>query len=315
MLKLENTQIAPIVLIVFRRPETTKLVFEEIRKVRPTKLYIIADGPREGNFREKELVSLTRSVVEDVDWPCDVKKIYSDHNIGLRQRIFSGLDKVFSVESSAIILEDDCLPSQSFFAFCSNLLVRYRNESTVTLLSGSNFAPAPRAFHDYFFSRNSLIWGWATWADSWQEFRSTPQKEEWSNDEKKALSSSFSSRIQRKEFFHLMDIAKNLNTWDVSLAVWMRQFGKLSVIPKINMIENIGFGAEATHTKFEAFDVQIARSDFTSANLTHPESIALRPEMDKRMWRVKSLKWLVFPLAHPFSFVSRLWRFFTATKN
>jgi hypothetical protein len=309
MLSGTPNSIAPVVFIIFRRPDTTARVFEEIRRAQPSKLYVIADGARSGNSLEEELVQETRSVIDGVDWPCKVTEIFSDKNLGLRERILTGLDSVFAVEREAIIIEDDCLPSSSFFGYCSELLRRFEDKDEISLISGSNFAPLRGINEDYFFSNSMFIWGWATWARSWHEFRRTPQVEEWQDTDRDSISSTFSSRIQRKEFLNLMDAAKSLNTWDISLAVWMRQFNKISVIPRINLVENIGFGNEATHTKFEAFDVQVERSDF-SMELIHPEHIAVSPNLDKRMWRVKSLRWITFPLSHPVDFIRRMWNFF-----
>jgi hypothetical protein len=303
--------IAPVVFIIFRRPDTTSRVFEEIRKAKPSKLYVIADGPRLGNKEEVALSSQTRAVIDGVDWPCDVTKIYAEENLGLRERIMTGLDSVFELEEQAIILEDDCLPSSSFFTFCSELLQKYKNYREINLISGSNFAPQQNMETDYFFSHSMYIWGWATWSDSWREFRKTPQVERWPPEEKVAIADSFASRVQKSEFFKMMDSAKNLNTWDISLAVWMRQFNKLSIIPRLNLIENIGFGEDATHTKFEAFDVQVRRSDF-SGQIRHPEALKVSPALERRMWRVKSLRWLTFPLSHPLEFIGRMSRFLLA---
>ena len=304
---------APVVFIIFRRPDTTAKVFEVIRKAKPSKLYVIADGARSGNTQEEKLVSNTRSVIDGIDWNCDVTKIYSDENLGLRQRILTGLDTVFSIEENAVILEDDCLPSKSFFSFCSELLLRYKGSKDIALISGSNFAPASNLTEDYFFSRSMFIWGWATWAETWHAFRASPQVEEWPAELKSEISDTFASQIQKREFFGFMDIAKNLNTWDISLAVWIRQFRKITIIPRVNLIENIGFGEEATHTKFEAFDVQVKRGDFLQ-RINHPDLIEVNSSLERRMWRKKALKWLTFPISHPVDFVTRMLKFLNSRK-
>jgi len=300
---------AAVVFIIFRRPETTKKVFQQIRQAMPEKLYVIADGPRVGNPLEQELVESTRKVVEEIDWPCQVIRIYASANMGLRERIFTGLDEVFAREESAIVLEDDCLPSSSFFEFCNELLLKYRSDPQVALVSGFNFAPSKKVRHDYFFSHSTYIWGWATWASTWKAFRSSPQVESWSEEETNEIRSSFASGIQRREFLGMMAIADTLNTWDISLAVWMRQQKKLSIIPRLNLIENIGFGAQATHTKFEAFDVQTKRSDFIGP-LSHPEVVICDTSIEKGMWISKSTRWLTFPAKHPLQFINRFVQYF-----
>jgi hypothetical protein len=218
--------------------------------------------------------------------------------------VFTGLDEVFSMENRAIILEDDCLPSQGLFSFTAELLEKYKTDERVALVSGFNFAPVKKPETDYFFSHSTYIWGWATWSRTWKAFRSSPQVEKWSIDEVKAIESTFASRIQKGEFLSLMSIADTLNTWDISFAVWIRQTRLLSIIPHVNLIENIGFGIEATHTKFEAFDVQTKRSNL-SGPLVHPKQIHYEPAIEKGMWIVKSMRWLTFPAKHPIQFVRR----------
>lgn len=291
----------PVVFFIFRRPDTTARVFEKIREARPKKLYVVADGARKDKIDEADLVARTREVVANVDWPCEVSRIYSSVNLGLRERIFSGLDEVFSKEPMAIVLEDDCLPSPSFFSFCSETLTTYENNQQVALVSGFNFAPLKTAEEDYFFSRSTYIWGWGTWARTWREFRSAPQVEAWSRQETDSIKGTFASKIQSKEFMGMMAIANTLNTWDISLAVWVRQQGKLTVVPALNLIENIGFGSGATHTKFEAFDVQIPTSNFSGA-LRHPSNFMPNEKLECRMWREKSLRWVSFPFQHPIRF-------------
>jgi hypothetical protein len=293
----------PVVLFIFLRPETTAKVFAEIRKAKPKKLYLVADGPRADSRREEILVARTREVVSNVDWPCQVSRLYSPENLGLRRRILSGLDEVFSREEKAIVLEDDCLPSESFFSFCSQLLARYSDSKDVSLVSGFNFAPSKDQEKDYFFSHSAYIWGWATWARTWKEFRASPQVESWSKQETEYIKRTFASKIQMKEFFGLMSIADTLNTWDISLAVWVRQKEKLTIVPRINLIENIGFGADATHTKFEAFDVQIPAMNFLRP-IKHPFEVELSSKLERRMWREKSLRWVTFPLKHPIRFLN-----------
>jgi hypothetical protein len=247
-------------------------------------------------------VTKTREVVENIDWPCKVTKVFSDVNIGLRDRILTGLDEVFAKEQQAIILEDDCLPSSSFFSFSSELLGKYANNPQIALVSGSNFAPSKKMKEDYFFSHSTYIWGWATWQRTWHEFRSSPQVETWSEREINNLKPTFASGFQKLEFISWMRTAETLNTWDVSLAVWVRQNSKLSIIPKLNLIENIGFGSGATHTKFEAFDVQVPRDDFES-EISHPAVIEPDNKTEKMMWLRRRMRWISYPIKHPTKFL------------
>ena len=297
-----------VALFIFRRPEPTSRVFEAIRKAKPAKLFVIADGARIEVEDEDAIVNETRRVTENVDWPCEVTRIYSPKNLGLRERLLSGLDQVFELVDEAIILEDDCLPNQSFFSFCSQNLEKYRIHETVGIISGFNFAPRQDTTCDYFFSRSTFIWGWATWARTWRAFRASPQVESWTPGEIADISKSFASLIHKHEFLGLLKISSTLNTWDISLAVWVRQKGLLNIIPNQNFIENIGFGAEATHTKFEAFDVQAETSEI-GYELRHCESIRLDEAPERRMWRRKTFRWLTYPLLHPLDLTRKVFRY------
>jgi hypothetical protein len=297
-----------VALFIFRRPEPTSRVFEAIREAKPAKLFIVADGPRIEVEGEDEIVNETRRATENVDWPCEVTRIYAPGNLGLRERLLTGLDQVFELVDEAIILEDDCLPNQSFFSFCSQNLDKYRFHETVGIISGFNFAPRQDSTFDYFFSRSTFIWGWATWARTWKAFRASPQVESWTTGEITDIARSFASLIHKHEFLGLLKISSTLNTWDISLAVWVRQTGLFNIIPNRNFIENIGFGAEATHTKFEAFDVQAETSELSS-ELRHCESIRLDEESERSMWRRKTFRWLTYPILHPLELAQKVFRY------
>lgn len=298
----------PVVFFIFRRPELTARVFEAIRQARPADLLVIADGPRDGVSGEAELVLETRAIVENVDWPCDVEFLFSEKNLGLRQRILTGLDCAFEKYERAIILEDDCVPSSDFFAFVSNILERYSDNPEIALVAGSNFAPyrAPTSFH---FSSAPYIWGWGTWRRVWNAFRADQQKETWSADEIESVMATFASKSQARSFRSMMVNAHKLNTWDVSLAVWIRLHKLLSVVPKRNLVENIGFGADATHTLFEAFDVQVPLQEMQGEPIA-PDHVRADSSRERRMWMRKRLRWLTFPLTHPLDFLGRFMRYF-----
>lgn len=298
----------PIAFFIFRRPEPTSRVFEQIRHHKPSHLFLIADGPRRDNASDLEMTTKARAIVEVIDWPCEVTRIYSDTNLGLRQRILTGLDEVFQRVEQAIILEDDCLPNTSFFDFCSQMLKKYSETESVALVAGSNIAPYEINKTDYFFSHTTFIWGWATWASTWKSFRGSPQVEHWTESEIDEVGSTFVSRSQRREFIGMMKAAHALNTWDVSLAVWIRQRKLLTIIPRLNLVENIGFGQDATHTKFEAFDVVPPVENFPGP-IRHPLVLEVDSKLEKRMWRVKSLRWITYPISHPFDFLRRSLRY------
>jgi hypothetical protein len=308
--KKNKTFSTPVVLFLFRRPDTTRQVFSTIRQARPSTLFLISDGPRPGNDKERDLCEESKRVVSEVDWPCAVTRIYSETNLGLRERILTGLDEVFEIVDQAIILEDDCLPTESFFSFCNSLLERYKTSPEVALISGFNFAPTSRKNSDYFFSKHSGIWGWATWGRLWRSFRQAPQVETWSTEELNAVRHTFTDRARFSEFVRLAQKGATLNTWDISLSMWIRQQNMLTVVPRTNLISNIGFGGEATHTKFESFDVEAKTGNFVG-DLKHPRAISWGFRDEKVAYRRKALRWVVFPILHPINFLSRFIKYFT----
>lgn len=297
-------EIPPVVLVVFNRPEKTRLVLEKIVEANPPILFVIADGPRATHEKDFPLVTETRQIVEEMTSKLKVVKIYSNTNLGLRNRFMTGLDEVFSSVSDAIILEDDCLPSASFFRFSQEVLRKY-SHSKVALASGSNHAPKYRDPNGYFFSSAPYIWGWATWASTWKEFRASEQKESWTEEEIAAIRMGFHVRGQAREFESQMRKASQLNTWDISFAVWVRQNQLLTAVPNQNLVRNIGFGEGATHTIFENFDVDVPAAEVIFP-LKPPELMENDVRREKIMWWTKRSRWLTFPARHPIEFLRRI---------
>jgi predicted O-methyltransferase YrrM len=252
IVKMTHWQLqTPVVLLLFNRPQITAKVFEQIRQAQPPKLFVVADGPRDGKVGEVEKCHAARSIVEDVDWNCEVFKNYSDVNLGCRRRVSSGLNWVFDQVEEAIILEDDCLPDPTFFRFCDELLEKYRFEPKVMAISGDNFQfGRQRTQFSYYFSRYPHCWGWATWRRAWQHYDDTMQH--WN------LSQNFLDRIFCEEtkirywsgIFE--SVAKGFNSWAYvwKYACWFNQ--GLTIIPHVNLVSNLGFHEEGTHTKKES---------------------------------------------------------------
>jgi hypothetical protein len=158
--------------IVFNRPAHTAKTFAVLREQRPQQLFIIADGPRPGHPTDAERCAQVRKVVENVDWPCDVRREYASTNLGLQRRVSSGLDWVFSQVDRAIVLEDDCVAHSDFFTFCDTLLERYAEDERVAVVTGNNFQNGrQRGEGSYYFSKYNHCWGWATWRRAWRHYR------------------------------------------------------------------------------------------------------------------------------------------------
>lgn len=234
----------PVLLIGFNRPNETIKVFEKIKLARPNKLYIACDGPRSAKSGEAELVAQVRQLVLGVDWPCELKTRFLDENLGCGRAVSSAIEWFLNEVKEGIILEDDCLPTPAFFRFCAVMLERYRNDNRVGLISGTNMAPEVKFVGDYSFSRIITCWGWATWQRTWIDYRLIP--DEIKSDE------PWASFFNGKSFNTLKDSFKKINegdahTWDYQLLVQMLRTHQLTVIPRRNLVLNIGFSGTGTH--------------------------------------------------------------------
>jgi hypothetical protein len=261
----------PVAFIIFNRPDLAKLVFAEIAKVRPPKLLVIGDGPRLDRPNEPELVAQSRAIIKQVDWDCEVLTNYADANMGCKMRVSSGLDWVFEQVDEAIILEDDCLPDESFFQFCQELLEMYRYDERVAIISGNNFQLGRhRTNASYYFSRYNHIWGWASWRRAWKYY--DRELEIWPQ----VLNSNALSQLtfNRREYAYWAKAFQGVydgtvDTWDVqwTFAIFIR--GMLNILPSVNLIKNIGFGPQATHTKGPSIYENIG-TESMAFPLTHP---------------------------------------------
>lgn len=286
----------PILFIIFNRPDTTISVFNEIRKIKPSKLYVVADGPRVNKAGEKEKCDETRKIIDLVDWECEVFKNFSDINLGCKKRVSSGIDWFFENVEQGIILEDDCLPDQSFFRFCEELLGKYKNDERIGMISGDNFQFGQVDNNaSYYFSRYSHIWGWATWRRAWQKYdvslSSWPQLKK-----DKVLNRIFDNRQDFYYWSTIFDDVYNnkIDTWDYQWSYTCFVNSYLSVMPSVNLISNIGFNqGEATHTKRVGKFSNMATSELIFP-LKTPESIIISVESDKIVRRTNYPFWRFF---------------------
>lgn len=260
----------PILFLIFNRPETTIRVFESIRNARPAHLFVAADGPRADIPGETQICAEVRSIVDQVDWPCEVKTRFNDHNLGCRHGVSSAITWFFDNVEAGIILEDDCLPNPTFFEFCSVLLVRYEKDSRIGMISGNNFCPKLyESEFSYSFSRHGLIWGWATWKRAWDEYLTGHLLSEIEMDLVKA---NISQNRHFAEYWWkgaCAAIRGELDTWDYLWGVTRYRNNFLVIRPKVNLVANIGFGSDATHTGGEA-KIQYVMSEPIDLPLKHP---------------------------------------------
>jgi hypothetical protein len=273
----------PIAYIIFNRPRYTRQTFEAIRAQRPDTLLIVADGPRPGHPTDEQNCKETRAIVEHIDWPCTVLRNYSEENLGCKQRISSGLTWVFEQVETAIILEDDCLPHEDFFPYCDALLKRYETDERVWVVTGNNFQHGKKCGDaSYYFSKFNHCWGWATWRRAWQHYQvDLPFWPAWkeTSDWKKKLPDT----IERKIWTDLLNRvqAGEIDTWDYqwTACVWYR--GGLTATPNVNLVTNIGFGPDATHTVSETDQEGLPMHPL--GPLTHPKVVRPNVKADRRI--------------------------------
>ena len=242
----------PILFIIFNRPETTKNVFEAIRQIKPKKLFIAADGPRDNKAGEKDLCDETKKIVlGKIDWPCEVKTLFRDKNLGCGKAVSQAINWFFDNVEEGIILEDDCLPDQTFFQYCTDLLNKYRSNEKIFMISGDNFLPKSlRPKESYYFSQIPHIWGWATWKRAWQKYNFEM------NDfptfkEEKIIEKIWSDKKAQNYWLEKLNITANgdLDTWDYQWVYTIWKNRAYSIVPNVNLVTNIGFGDQGTNTK------------------------------------------------------------------
>lgn len=302
--------IAPVVLLGYNRPSYTARVFEQIRLAEPARLLLVMDGPHPDRDGDAESVQMTRSIVENIDWDCAVERFYAPVNLGLKNRVSTGLTEVFSHVSEAIILEDDCLPAPSFFHFATELLEKYRHESGVGVISGSSRLRGRYvSSYSYDFSADVRIWGWATWARTWNAFDTSGDlSATWKPEEIRSIVENLPPGSRRKSLSTMMGKAEELDSWALPFVVHCLHQGYLNPVPAQNLVTNIGFGALSTHTKFESYVAEVALSA-VEFPLRHPPNVVLNPDLDRVESRSDSWEKIRFPLLHPFRTAGRLWRY------
>lgn len=275
------TVLTPVAFMVFNRPETTEASFRQIRKQRPNQLFIVADGPRAAHPEDQRLCTEVRTIVEHIDWPCEVLRDYAPQNLGLRKRFETGLDWVFSLTDRAIVLEDDCVAHPDFFRFCDSLLDRYADDERVSVVTGDNFQKGiVRGDASYYFSRYNHVWGWATWNRAWAHYDGTMSFwADWkaSSDWRQQLPDA----VERGYWEQIFDQASRgkIDSWDYVWTACLWYAGGLTATPNANLVANIGFDRQATHTRTAPPGHAVESQSL--GPLTHPESVNANVEADR----------------------------------
>lgn len=243
---------APVLILGFNRPSRLSGLIERLRTVKPERVYVSIDGPRDrpGEF---DLVQDTRDRIEEIDWPCDVRRRIHPTNLGCGVAVSSAIDWMFETEERGLILEDDILPAPDFFPFCEEMLKRYENDPRIFCVTGCNFVPPDQLnlHQSYRYSRFPMVWGWGTWRRAWSKYRFNVAK--WHrNITFKRLWESAGSTPAATLYWSLMFqlVAMNkIDTWDYQVVLAAFRANGLTVAPNRTLIRNLGFGEDATHTK------------------------------------------------------------------
>lgn len=270
-----------VLFLIFNRPDTTARVMQTIRRARPSRLYVAADGPRD-RPGEAELCQEARRIATAVEWPCEVRTLFHDSNLGCRNAVSSGISWFFEHEPEGIVLEDDCLPTPSFFRFCAELLDYYRNEARVMCITGNNFQEDMGDYPcSYYFSKYNHVWGWASWRRAWNlydlEMAAFPRFSRSGALDSMSATPGFSQTWEKtfKKAYR-----GEIDTWDYQwqFACWLHKGATCT--PRTNLVSNIGFRPDATHTR----DAESASANLPAGELefplNHPPEIAIEEQRD-----------------------------------
>jgi hypothetical protein len=279
----------PVLFLVFNRPLHTQKVIARLRQIQPQSLFVSADGPRPEKDGEAGLCQAVRDVIGTIDWPCDIQTRYLETNKGCREAVQTGIDWFFSQVEGGIILEDDCLPDLTFFDFCETLLSKYRDDPSVMHIGGYN--PSPGDFkqisYSYIFSKHPMIWGWASWRRAWAQNRAHFEGLEAAlkNPNGPIHTLDRNPTANRYVLDKFVRVKKGeINTWDYAWFYTLLIAEGLAIVPKVNLVENIGFDAAATHTKSGHFSAGTAAKAMPFP-LVHPPDKRLSPRLESRIFR------------------------------
>lgn len=275
-------QDVPILLVIFNRPDKVKKLIERLSEFQPSKLYVVADGPRDHKPEDAALCQAARQAATNVNWPCEVTTKFFDTNLRTTRPaeeypVVQGIDWLFTENEIGIILEDDCMPDLSFFSFCTNLLEKYKDDERIMHISGDNFQDGQiRGDGSYYFSHFTAVWGWATWRRAWSHFH--PAVADMDNFFKD----------QRLDQFPLSKKAKRFGTksyrskghWDSLWQYTVLYANGINIMPNQNLVTNIGFGDGATNTNKQ--DHPLANMPVQPMiTITHPSKIEVDVEADQ----------------------------------
>ena len=273
----------PVLLITFNRPDHVRRVLSAIRAVQPAALYVFQDGPREGNAGDPEKCARVRDVVRElVDWNCDLHTLYSDRNYGCGAGPMMGIDWFFHEVEEGIVMEDDCLPHPDFFGYCAELLDRYRNDPKVMYISSTLYDNRWKCKESYDFSHYMITGAWASWARAWKGFDLDLLDMDARKFRRHCKKLLYSVVEADWWYFKVLEIQRDKEKksyWDFQMQIHLFKNEGLTIHPRVNLVSNIGFDGEGTHTLSNNTGLG-DRPVFGILPLTHPESMTVDTRRD-----------------------------------
>ncbi len=240
----------PILILAFNRPYEISILFELLSKIKPDKIYINQDGPRDNNTTDYDLCKKVKDIVLKPNWECKVYTKFNENNKGCRDSVHKGINWFFEHEEKGIILEDDCIPSISFFTFCDKMLKKYQDDSRIHIVSGSNFQKNNIVGKgDYYFSKYAHCWGWATWKRAWKKYDNNLSF--WNTLEKSNnWSNLHEDKLEKKYWINILNKVKKkkIDSWAYVWQASIWNNNGVTITPNKNLVKNIGFNENATHT-------------------------------------------------------------------
>jgi GT2 family glycosyltransferase len=241
----------PVLFVIFNRPDVAVESFQSIRRYRPDRLYIAADGARPEKKDEQELCNRTRDLIlKEIDWDCEVKKLFRDENVGCGRGVLEALTWMFETEEYGAIIEDDCVVSDDYFRFCEELLPRYKDDDRIAQINCFVPGRSLKEANSYCFTGYANISGWATWRRAWKHIDF--EMKQWNQIRLKIFGRFpfFEACIRyyfwRKTYLTFRKGQKP-DAWDYQWSIYIFMQRKLCIEPYANLVRNIGFGDDSTH--------------------------------------------------------------------
>jgi len=293
-INLKNENDVPVLLIIFNRPEKVKNLIQALRKVKPKKIFVAADGARDNNLEDLDKCNETRELINSIDWDCEIKRKFSDKNLGLSLRMETAIDWFFENNEYGIIFEDDCIPHPDFFRFSYEMLEKYKNNKNVMMVSGTNYQKGiKRGDASYYFSKYATIWGWATWKRAWEFYnKGTTTLPDFIKQNK--ITEIFDNKKEQDFWInnfknpYIDPNGKERLTWATTWAYSLLKNKGLTIVPNVNLVQNIGYGYDSTHTRGSGRGWSFKTEKL--GEIEHPKKIEVSNEADAYYFKTQHYK-------------------------